>query len=72
MLALWRFSGLGELGDHFTSRAQQDRAVRLLTDMLTNFNGDWVGARVGEKQMATVEFSRQFQDALGQGRHIQA
>lgn len=70
MLAFWRFSGLSRLGDHFTSRAQQDRAVRLLTDMLTNFSRNWVGARVGEKQTATVEFSDEFQDALDQGLYI--
>ncbi len=70
MLAFWRFSGLGELGDHFTSRAQQDRAVRLLTDMLINFKRDWVGARIGETQTATVEFSQQFQVALDQGHCI--
>lgn len=70
MSAFWRFSGLSTLGDHFTSRAQQDRAVRLLTDMLTNFNRGWASAQLGQKQSATVEFSQQFQDALDQGLYI--
>ncbi len=70
MLTTWQFSSLGSRGDHFTSRAQQDLAVRLITDMLSNFNRDWIGAWHAEKQTATVEFSDGFQTALHEGRYI--
>ena len=70
MLSTWKFSGLSTRGNHFTSRAQQDQAVRLITEMLSNFNGGWNGARRGESSFATVEFSDEFQQALSDGHYI--
>ena len=56
--------------DRFESKEQQEFAMNLITEILQNFVGDWVGVAHGEKQLAEVVITNELKNKLDSGELI--